>query len=100
MLSVESLVFTCPSSSVSSSWLTSPALGVKSVGHFGLYKFKGAEGVPWVQIVENEFECLVVRGVMVVILLKSLWKKIVPSKIYRGYRIVIQLSLIIGGDWQ
>ena len=23
---------------------------------------KGAGGVPWVQIMENEFECLVVRG--------------------------------------
>ena len=25
------------------------------------YIFKGAGGVPWVQIMENEFECLVVR---------------------------------------
>ena len=23
---------------------------------------KGAGGVPWVQIMENEFECLIVRG--------------------------------------
>ena len=25
-------------------------------------QIKGVGGVPWVQIIENEFECLVVRG--------------------------------------
>ena len=29
--------------------------------------FKGEGGVPWVQTMENEFECLTDRGVMVVI---------------------------------
>ena len=56
--------------------------------------FKGEGGVPWVQIMENELECIGDRRGHDGHLAKKLKKKIIPSPSYRGYRVAIWLLLL------
>ena len=58
---------------------------------------RGKGGVPWVQIMENEFECLVVRGGDGGHFAEKFVKNIVPSQSYHGYRVAIRLSLLGNG---
>ena len=60
-----------------------------------LYTLRGkVGGVPWVQIMENELECLGDRRGHDSHLPKKFLKKNIPSPSYPGYRVAIWLSLL------
>ena len=56
---------------------------------------KGAGGVPWVQIMENEFECLFVRGGDGGHFAEKFVKKYSPSQSYHDYRVTARQQLTI-----